>query len=238
MKLNIMLHKTDINPTVPLIEWIIYDIITDVWDNPETDYKGVCARTCLRTETVVNVLRWAEKNGYIEGHGGFYSKRGGGAKLWRALKLPAYPYRFLSDYKICYTIVAHVGDWRISRINIIGQADSIDGARQIIKGVKNKKINYGIWPDPQPRGDNPTNLYDYFTNHYDFIILTDKDVPIIYKITKTGQDMIAYLNRAFSASYPSEWQLKDYRIKRHGATFKIDKYTRCSGVWLSRCEKE
>lgn len=235
MKLNIMLHKTDINPTVPLIEWIIYDIITDVWDNPETDYKGVCARTCLRTETVVNVLRWAEKNGYIEGHGGFYSKRGGGAKLWRALKLPAYPYRFLSDYKICYTIVAHVGDWRISRINIIGQADTIDGARQIIKGVKNKKINCGIWPDPQPRGDNPTNLYDYLTKFYNLVVLTDKDIPIIYRITETIQDMVTYLNRAFSASYPDSTTLNDYRVIGRGARFEIDTYSRSWGVRLKRC---
>lgn len=149
MKLNTMIQKKDIIPTVPLIEWIIYEIVADVWDHPETDYIGVRARTCICTETVVNVLRWAEKRGYIEGHGGVYLKNGGGAKRWRALKMPHYPYRFLSDTKIYYTVVPYIGDCRIPQVNVLGHADTIDGARQIIKNIKirrgNKKINCGVW---------------------------------------------------------------------------------------------
>lgn len=91
-------QKDEIDITDPYQENILYDVVTAVRALISPKYRDVERYLNYRysTETVVNFLRWAEKNGYINGHGGHYNKNGGGAKIWDFLKLPKYPYRWLA----------------------------------------------------------------------------------------------------------------------------------------------
>lgn len=87
----------DIDPADPYQANIIYDVITAVRALDAPNYKDVSKYINGRynTSTIVKVLRWSEKQGYITGWGGVYIKNGGGAKMWRALRLPTYPYTWL-----------------------------------------------------------------------------------------------------------------------------------------------
>ncbi|MBQ7701759.1 MAG: hypothetical protein IJT54_05080 [Candidatus Methanomethylophilaceae archaeon] len=50
-------------------------------------YYDIEKRTGLDTKTVVDYLRFAEKEGWIQGKG-FYNRSGGGAKRWKFIKDP------------------------------------------------------------------------------------------------------------------------------------------------------
>lgn len=91
------LPKKEIDISDPYQENVLYDIVTAVRALVAPTYRNIEDHLNRKysTEMVVNFLRWAEKNGYIHGHGGFYSKCGGGAKIWDFIKLPKYPYRWL-----------------------------------------------------------------------------------------------------------------------------------------------